>query len=149
MTASREEYDENSEPLTASGEAPGRPVKVHAGADGEAVSSDRERAFLVFPRFTGLKPALGRTAAMARNAALLRTPNHTGPETFAQPSGSFDHGEETAEFRELAESAGASVVGAMEQRRARPEPATLLGSGKVEELGGAAAAASASSMLGD
>ncbi|MGH9481187.1 MAG: GTPase HflX [Terriglobales bacterium] len=39
-----------------------------------------------------------------------------------------------AELRELAQSAGARVAGSLIQRRPRPESATLLGAGKVEEL---------------
>ena len=45
-----------------------------------------------------------------------------------------------AELRELAVSAGGEVTGEMFQRRQRPEPATLIGSGKVAELKGAVAA---------
>ncbi len=44
------------------------------------------------------------------------------------------------EFRELVESAGASVVAQVLQRRSRPDPATLIGAGKVEEIAGIAAA---------
>lgn len=44
-----------------------------------------------------------------------------------------------AELRELAISAGASVVGEIQQRRQRPDSATLIGSGKVIELKGAVA----------
>ncbi len=95
---------------------------------------------LVHPRFTGIKQTeLRRTAALARSAALLRDGELPAPDP---ESG-------TAEFRELAESAGARVVGSVEQRRARPDPATLLGSGKVEEIAGAAASAQASVILVD
>ena len=45
-----------------------------------------------------------------------------------------------AELRELAVSAGGEVAGEIFQRRQRPEPATLIGSGKVAELKGAVAA---------
>ena len=47
------------------------------------------------------------------------------------------HGSDTeslAELAELARSAGAQVAGTFEQTRERPDPATLLGSGKAEEL---------------
>jgi GTPase len=44
-----------------------------------------------------------------------------------------------AELRELATSAGADVAGEMLQRRPSPDPATLIGSGKLEELKGAVA----------
>lgn len=40
------------------------------------------------------------------------------------------------EFRELAESAGALVVAQVLQRRSKPDPATLIGAGKVEEIAG-------------
>ncbi|MGD9691316.1 MAG: GTPase HflX [Phycisphaerales bacterium] len=38
------------------------------------------------------------------------------------------------ELRSLAETAGASVVGEMTQRRQKPDPASYIGSGKLEEL---------------
>jgi GTP-binding protein HflX len=44
-----------------------------------------------------------------------------------------------AELRELAASAGADIAGEMLQRRPKPDPATLIGSGKLEELKGAVA----------
>ena len=51
----------------------------------------------------------------------------------------FSAKESMAELRELASSAGALIAGEMEQRRQRPDPATLIGSGKVIELQGAVA----------
>ena len=42
--------------------------------------------------------------------------------------------ERLAELEALARSAGADVVGRLEQRRERPDPATLIGRGKLEEL---------------
>ena len=44
-----------------------------------------------------------------------------------------------AELRELTTSAGATIIGEVLQRRPKPDPATLIGSGKVEELKGAIA----------
>lgn len=48
------------------------------------------------------------------------------------------HDDETewasAELRELADSAGVTVVGEFHQRRSRPDPAYLIGHGKTEEL---------------
>ncbi len=102
----------------------------------------------MFPRFTGLKPTLGRSAQLARETALTSS----GLQQLAAERllrADLDDGDETAEFRELAESAGAVVAGTMEQRRARPDPATLLGSGKVEELAGAAASTAAAIILVD
>ncbi|MGA8867688.1 MAG: GTPase HflX, partial [Candidatus Sulfotelmatobacter sp.] len=51
--------------------------------------------------------------------------------------------------RTLAESAAAQVVGEMIQRRDRLDPATLIGSGKLEEIAGAAASVNADVLLFD
>ena len=52
---------------------------------------------------------------------------------------SFSAEESLAELRELATSAGAEIAGEILQRRQKPDPATLIGSGKLEELKGAVA----------
>jgi GTP-binding protein HflX len=54
-------------------------------------------------------------------------------------TGVFSAEESMAELRELARSAGAVIAGEMQQRRPRPDSATLIGSGKVAELKGAVA----------
>ncbi len=54
-----------------------------------------------------------------------------------------------AEFRELLLSAGGQVVAEVLQRRPRPDPATLIGSGKVEEIAAAAASTNADLVLFD
>jgi len=61
----------------------------------------------------------------------------------------FDAEESLAELRTLAESAGAEVVGEILQRRDRPDPATLIGAGKLEEIAGAAASMNADVLLFD
>ena len=61
----------------------------------------------------------------------------------------FDAEESLAELRTLAESAGADVVGEILQRRDRPDPATLIGAGKLEEIAGAAASVNADVLLFD
>ena len=54
----------------------------------------------------------------------------------------FSAEESMAELRELAISAGGSVIAEFLQRRQKPNPATLIGSGKLEELKGAVASSS-------
>ena len=54
-----------------------------------------------------------------------------------------------AEFQELAVSAGAEVVALLVQRRQRPDPATLIGLGKIEEIEGVVASANADVVLFD
>lgn len=61
----------------------------------------------------------------------------------------FDADESLAELRTLASSAGAKVVGEILQRRDRPDPATLIGAGKLEEIAGAAASVNADLLLFD
>ncbi len=53
------------------------------------------------------------------------------------------------ELRELAASAGADVVGEFIQSREKPDPATLIGRGKLEEIAGAAASARADLVIFD
>ncbi len=62
---------------------------------------------------------------------------------------SFGAEESLAELRELTESAGAQIVGEVLQRRDKPDPATLIGKGKVEEIAGAAAMANADMVIFD
>ncbi len=50
------------------------------------------------------------------------------------PDSGIDENDPFGELRSLAETAGATVVGEMLQRRQRPEAGTFIGSGKVEEL---------------
>jgi GTP-binding protein HflX len=61
----------------------------------------------------------------------------------------LDADESMAEFRELVASAGGVVAAEILQRRARLDPATLIGSGKVEEIAGIAASTHADLVLFD
>jgi len=81
-------------------------------------------------------------AAMAREAARVPRAEETGS---ALP----DVEESLAEFRELAASAGAQIAGEFIQRRDRPDPATLIGLGKLQEIAGAVASSHADLVLVD
>lgn len=83
---------------------------------------------------------MARAAATVDLAAKKHTDEHAVP---------FDADESMAELRELAVSAGAEIVGEMMQRRDRPEPATLIGRGKLEELEAAAKMAEADVIIFD
>jgi len=72
-----------------------------------------------------------------------------GRAALARSSTELDAEESLAEFRELVASAGGVVVAEIMQRRARPDPATLIGSGKVEEIAGVAASTEADLVLFD
>jgi GTPase len=84
---------------------------------------------------------LPASAAMARDAA-------AGSQE-SSPACGGNVEESLAEFRELAASAGAQIAGEFVQRRDRPDPATLIGKGKLEEIAGAAASAHADVVLVD
>jgi GTP-binding protein HflX len=86
-------------------------------------------------------------AGAARDAAAM--PPGAAASKSKPPILEFDADESLAELRTLAESAGAQVVGEILQRRDRPDPATLIGAGKLEEIAGAAAAANADVLLFD
>jgi GTPase len=65
------------------------------------------------------------------------------------PVGFADAEDSLGELQELAASAGARVVGTLLQRSPEPDPATLLGRGKVHELRVQAQAASADMVIFD
>jgi GTP-binding protein HflX len=87
---------------------------------------------------------------VAREAAAMQGTAGGAPKSNGKPRiPEFDADESIAELRTLAESAGAKVVGEILQRRDRPDPATLIGAGKLEEIAGAAASANADVLLFD
>ncbi len=61
----------------------------------------------------------------------------------------FSAEESLAELRELTLSAGAEVAGQFLQHRDKPDPATLIGRGKLEEIAGAAASSQADLLIFD
>jgi GTP-binding protein HflX len=110
-----------------------------------------ERALLVAVDFAGQRRQLTRTAALARDAALASAQNDPlAPNDIPSAhTSSFDLEASLQEFRELVISAGAEIAAEVIQRRPKPDPATLIGSGKVEELGGIAASSRADVILFD
>jgi GTP-binding protein HflX len=73
----------------------------------------------------------------------------SGPLQPGTRSTELDAEESLAEFRELVTSAGAEIAAEILQRRPRPDPATLIGAGKVEEIAGVALSAQADLILFD
>jgi GTP-binding protein HflX len=90
-----------------------------------ATGSTAERALLVTVVLGPPRKSLTRGAAQARNA-VKSAPE---PQNLVR-----DEDSRLAEFRELVLSAGAVIAGDIEQHRPKADPATLIGSGKVEEL---------------
>ncbi|HTK95533.1 MAG TPA: GTPase HflX [Terriglobales bacterium] len=102
-----------------------------------------ERAFLVGIDYKRRKPS-----SVAAQAKASKTGGEGG-EPPAERLFTFSAEESMAELRELATSAGAQVVGEVLQGRDRPDPATIIGRGKLEEIKGAAAMANADLVLFD
>ncbi|HKW19259.1 MAG TPA: GTPase HflX [Terriglobales bacterium] len=104
----------------------------------------KERAFLVGLDYrTRKRSSVGNLtsgAQAARDAA-------SQPRPSDEPR--FSAEESLAELRDLALSAGAEIAGEILQHRDRPDPATLIGRGKLEEIAGAAAASSVDVLLFD
>ncbi|MBV8632170.1 MAG: GTPase HflX, partial [Silvibacterium sp.] len=115
-----------------------------------ARQSVSERALLVAVEFAAQRRLLTRSAALARDAALAGAYLlEDGSENAASDYPPFDLGASLDEFRELVTSAGAHIAGEVVQRRPTADPATLIGSGKVQELAGIAASAHADVVLFD
>ncbi len=104
-----------------------------------------ERALLVSVAFGSERKPLPRGAAQARAAAVSTAPASSAA---AKPSASDDESR-IDEFRELVSSAGARIVGEVLQRRPKADPATLVGSGKVEELDAVSASSQADLVIFD
>ena len=104
-----------------------------------------ERAVLVAVEFTGERRRLSSAARQAREAAALLS-GETGSGPGAHELG-FEAG--LAEFQELARSAGAEIAATLVQHRPKPDAATLVGQGKLEEIQGVVASSGAQVVLFD
>jgi GTP-binding protein HflX len=105
-----------------------------------ATESTAEQALLVTVVLGPPRRGLTRGAAQARDAA--------SSKPSATPVIS-DEDSRLVEFRELVLSAGATIAAEMVQHRPKADPATLIGSGKVEELSAIAASTQASVAIVD
>jgi GTP-binding protein HflX len=127
-------------PLSPSGDSPERAVLVAVDLD---VRSRISRA--------GLKGANATTVRIGTEPGDLSAPGLDAPSLDAPglDAPGLDVEESLAEFRELVLSAGGQIVAELIQRRPRPDPATLIGSGKVEEIAAVAASTNANLILFD
>ncbi|MGA2236862.1 MAG: GTPase HflX [Terriglobales bacterium] len=119
-------------------------------------SEQQERAFLVGVEFR----TRGRAGHQGKISSAAITPGAQAARDHAtsvaasssfMPADSPDFSSEESldELRALATSAGAEIAGEFTQHRDRPDPATLIGKGKLEEIAGAAASVSADVILFD
>lgn len=106
----------------------------------------KERAFLVGLDYRSRKRSPAKNLTSGAQAA-RDTATAAKSRPVSEPQ--FSAEESLAELRDLAFSAGAEIAGEILQRRDRPDPATLIGRGKLEEIAGAAASVSADLLLFD
>lgn len=108
-----------------------------------------EQAVLVCVDFSSShKPKLSPVAAMARASAAIDA-GEVGDTSAAMPAADLDFEASLAEFQELARSAGATIAAVIVQRRAKPDAATLVGGGKLDEIVATVASTGASLVLFD
>jgi GTP-binding protein HflX len=114
-----------------------------------------ERAVLVAVEFTGERRKLTAAARLARASAVVLAgaalDHANNPDSFAEAKlqADLDFDASLAEFEELARSAGAEVATTLIQRRPKPDPATLVGGGKLDEIEGVIASTGADLVLFD
>jgi GTP-binding protein HflX len=116
-------------------------------------SDKPERAVLVGVDFS-TRPRATRAGLEGARRAATRLADDDSADAENAPARAadglgLDADESLAEFRELVRSAGGEVAAELMQRRARPDPATLIGAGKVEEIAGVAASTNADLVLFD
>jgi GTP-binding protein HflX len=113
--------------------------------------SSAERAFLVGIEYRVRMPQARAGKKSLTSEAQAARDNAASPASKSKAPGipQFSAEESLQELRTLALSAGAEVAGEFLQHRDRPDPATLIGKGKLEEIAGAAASVSADLLLFD
>ena len=111
--------------------------------------TQQELAVLVIVEFTGelrKRKQLTAAARLARTAASVVA----GEEDVASDvTSTLDFDAARKEFEELAQSAGATIAATLVQRRQQPDPSSLVGQGKLEEIVGVVASTNASLVLFD
>jgi GTPase len=118
-------------------------------------SEQRERAFLVGVEFRTrgrggkAKPGILTAGAQAARDHATSVAAASSSSLLPVDSPDFTSEESLDELRALATSAGAEIAGEFTQRKDRPDPATLIGKGKLEEIAGASASVSADVILFD
>lgn len=128
-------------------EAESARLRANDSADRPGVRA--ESAVLVAVEFTAEQRRLTSAARLARAAAEVGASAKDAERAEERGGGELDFDASLAEFQELARSAGAEIAATLVQRRAKPDPATLVGQGKLEEIEGVAASTAADVVLFD
>jgi GTPase len=111
--------------------------------------TQQEIAVLVVVEFTGelrKRKQLTAAARLARTAAAVVAGEENVPNYTAS---TLEFDATRAEFEELARSAGAAIAATLVQRRQKPDPFSLVGQGKLEDIVSVVAKTNASLVLFD
>ncbi len=114
--------------------------------------TQQELAVIVVVEFTGelrKRKQLTAAARLARTAAAVVAGEEEPDYTASSAASTIDFDAGRAEFEELARSAGATIAGTLVQRRQKPDPSSLVGEGKLDEIVGVVASTNASLVLFD
>ncbi len=129
----------------------------HRGRETPPGQDRRERTLIVICEFTGKKYRQRLTPSARQAKGAVRAIREQGESEVSdslesqadalegpiQERSNSQISDEAAECRELAISAGANVLDVIVQRRDHPDPATLVGKGKLEEISAQAKASRA------
>ena len=134
-------------------------LKRSAAAERELLRARQEaigeRAVLVAVDFTAGRPRLSPAARQARASSAIAPAGAPRPDAeelvdrVPPPAADLDFDASVAEFQELARSAGATIAAVVLQRRGKPDAATLVGAGKLDEIVATVASTGASLVLFD
>jgi len=130
--------------------AGGRPERAILVAVDLALRSHRNRASLSGARMSAVLAGsvLPGEPTQEPSTSPQAAPSQI-PRIPPRQAQSLDAEESLAEFRELLLSAGGQVAAELMQHHVRPDPATLIGSGKVKEIAAVAASTNADLVLFD
>ena len=120
-------------------------VGVEFRTRGRAGRTGKTSSAMITP---GAQAARDHATSVAVSSSSLSS-SSSSSSSLPTDSPDFSSEESLDELRSLAASAGAQIAGEFMQRRDRPDPATLIGKGKLEEIAGAAASVSADVILFD
>jgi GTP-binding protein HflX len=111
--------------------------------------TQQELAVLVVVEFTGELRKRKQLTAAARLARTAAAVVGGGEDLTGDAASTLDFDVSRAEFEELARSAGATIAATLVQRRQTPDPSSLVGQGKLEEIVSVVASTNASLVLFD
>ena len=115
--------------------------------------TQQELAVLVVVEFTGelrKRKQLTTAARLARTAAAVVAGSGSEDDDLpGSTSSALDFDAGRAEFEELARSAGAAIAATIVQRRQKPDPSSLVGQGKLDEIVEVVTSTNASLVLFD